>query len=254
MITAPGGSRPRSKTMSVRVGGGGDLGQGGNAVLAQRASSPLVPPARTLRSSLDGIRERSGTGPAARVAWSFAVRERSAYCVAHAGPCGERRARRGRCAPRAAATGADALICLGDLLLFVDYADHAQGIFAELFGAEAAREFIALRTAQDVRRGAGAVRAAVGGGWAAIRPAHPQRRRPAQYAELFAAMPEPAYLTYGNVDIPRLVGRAPAPRAPGPGRRAGWSWAAGRSGSSAAGCARRTGRRTRSTTTCSRPR
>ncbi len=26
----------------------------------------------------------------------------------------------------------------------------------------------------------------------------------AQYAELFGAMPEPAYLTYGNVDIPRL--------------------------------------------------
>src|SRR5579875_2025526 len=45
---------------------------------------------------------------------------------------------------RRAGDGADALICLGDLLLFVDYAD------------------------------------------------------------LFGAMPEPAYLTYGNVDIPRL--------------------------------------------------
>ena len=37
-----------------------------------------------------------------------------------------------------AADGADALICLGDLLLFLDYADHGQGIFADLFGAEAA--------------------------------------------------------------------------------------------------------------------
>ena len=48
---------------------------------------------------------------------------------------------------RASAAGADALFCLGDLLLFVDYADEAQGIFAELFGADAAREFVALRTA-----------------------------------------------------------------------------------------------------------
>ncbi|HEY1318721.1 MAG TPA: metallophosphoesterase, partial [Streptosporangiaceae bacterium] len=46
-----------------------------------------------------------------------------------------------------AAEGADALLCLGDLLLFVDYADHGQGIFADLFGAEAARQFVALRTA-----------------------------------------------------------------------------------------------------------
>ena len=49
---------------------------------------------------------------------------------------------------RAAAAGADALFCLGDLLLFVDYADEARGIFAELFGADAARRFIALRTAK----------------------------------------------------------------------------------------------------------
>ena len=43
---------------------------------------------------------------------------------------------------------ADALICLGDLLLFVDYADHGQGIFPDLFGAEAASELISLRTAK----------------------------------------------------------------------------------------------------------
>ena len=30
-----------------------------------------------------------------------------------------------------AGVGADALVCLGDLLLFVDYADHSQGIFAD---------------------------------------------------------------------------------------------------------------------------
>src|SRR5258708_19361092 len=49
---------------------------------------------------------------------------------------------------RGAADGADALVCLGDLLLFVDYADHRKGIFPDLFGADAARQFIALRTAQ----------------------------------------------------------------------------------------------------------
>ncbi|NUR86849.1 MAG: metallophosphoesterase, partial [Nonomuraea sp.] len=47
-----------------------------------------------------------------------------------------------------AGDGADALICLGDLILFIDYDDHAQGIFADLFGAERAAEFIALRTAK----------------------------------------------------------------------------------------------------------
>src|SRR5262249_29608452 len=50
---------------------------------------------------------------------------------------------------RRASDGADALICLGDLLLFLDYADHTQGIFADLFGAQAAGEFIALRNAQQ---------------------------------------------------------------------------------------------------------
>src|ERR1700722_9487568 len=49
---------------------------------------------------------------------------------------------------RDAADGADALVCLGDLLLFIDYADHGQGIFPDLFGAEAASELITLRTAK----------------------------------------------------------------------------------------------------------
>ena len=50
-----------------------------------------------------------------------------------------------------AADGADALICLGDLLLFLDYADHGQGIFADLFGPDAARVYVELRTAGRVR-------------------------------------------------------------------------------------------------------
>ena len=47
----------------------------------------------------------------------------------------------------AAGAGADALICLGDLLLFIDYADHSQGIFPDLFGAEQARRLVDLRSA-----------------------------------------------------------------------------------------------------------
>ena len=80
---------------------------------------------------------------------------------------------------KTAGDGADMLICLGDMLLFLDYADHTQGIFAELYGAEHAKEYIDLRTLTE----------------RAIRK---------QYADLFGALAEPAYLTYGNVDIPRL--------------------------------------------------
>src|SRR5487761_949791 len=49
---------------------------------------------------------------------------------------------------KTAGDGADMLICLGDMLLFLDYADHTQGIFPELYGAEHAREYIDLRTAR----------------------------------------------------------------------------------------------------------
>src|SRR5579875_2637244 len=100
---------------------------------------------------------------------------------------------------RRAGDGADALICLGDLLLFVDYADHSRGIFADLFGAEAARRLIALRTARRFDE----AREFSAGLWGDP-AARMEAAITAQYAELFGAMPEPAYLTYGNVDIPRL--------------------------------------------------
>src|SRR3954468_16391466 len=45
----------------------------------------------------------------------------------------------------AAGDGADALLCLGDLILFIDYADHSQGIFPELFGERHADTFVELR-------------------------------------------------------------------------------------------------------------
>jgi Icc-related predicted phosphoesterase len=106
---------------------------------------------------------------------------------------------------RHAAAGSDALLCLGDLLLFVDYADHGQGIFADLFGADAARQFVALRTAKRFDE----ARALSARLWRQLGGDPAQHIRDAasrQYAELFAALPQPAYLTYGNVDIPKLWG------------------------------------------------
>jgi Icc-related predicted phosphoesterase len=99
--------------------------------------------------------------------------------------------------------GADAVFCLGDLILFVDYADHAQGIFADLFGAAQAKKFIALRTERrfdEARAYSARLWAGLGSDPAEYVTSAVSR----QYAELFAALPEPAYLTYGNVDIPHM--------------------------------------------------
>lgn len=102
-----------------------------------------------------------------------------------------------------AGDGADGLICLGDLVLFIDYDDHAGGIFADLFGAAAAAKLIELRTARrydDARAFSAELWAGLGEDrWTVIERAIRQ-----QYSELFAAMPNPTYLTYGNVDLPHL--------------------------------------------------
>jgi Icc-related predicted phosphoesterase len=104
---------------------------------------------------------------------------------------------------RSAGDGADALICLGDLLLFIDYADHSLGIFPDLFGAERARRLVELRSAgnfDEAREMSAALWAQLGGD----PRQHIEAAVSRQYAELFAAMPVPSYLTYGNVDLPRL--------------------------------------------------
>ena len=104
---------------------------------------------------------------------------------------------------RRAGEGADALICLGDLLLFIDYADHSQGIFPDLFGPDQARELVELRSVGQFD----AARALSAKLWAQLDGdprLHIEAAVGRQYAELFAAMPVPSYLTYGNVDLPRL--------------------------------------------------
>ncbi|MFD5737901.1 metallophosphoesterase [Streptomyces sioyaensis] len=106
----------------------------------------------------------------------------------------------------AAGEGADALVCLGDLVLFLDYADHSRGIFPDLFGAANAGTLVELRTARRFEEARALGRRL----WGELDAAGTSResviegavRR--QYAELFAAFPTPTYATYGNVDIPRL--------------------------------------------------
>ncbi|MFF5972526.1 metallophosphoesterase [Streptomyces sp. NPDC012769] len=102
-----------------------------------------------------------------------------------------------------AGEGADALICLGDLVLFLDYADHSRGIFPDLFGVENADRIVELRTARRFDEARDFGRAL----WAALdvdRATAIEGAVRRQYAELFAAFPTPTYATYGNVDIPGL--------------------------------------------------
>ncbi len=102
-----------------------------------------------------------------------------------------------------AGEGADALVCLGDLLCFLDYDDHGSGIFAELFGPENVTRFVDLRT----RKRFDEARAFISRLWSSL-DGDPgecfERAVRREYAVVFAAMPAPAYLTYGNVDLPRL--------------------------------------------------
>jgi Icc-related predicted phosphoesterase len=107
----------------------------------------------------------------------------------------------------AAGEGCDAFVCLGDLILFLDYDDPGRGIFADLFGEEHARRYIALRTARrydEARALSSAAWDALGVTESAGRWGVMAAKVREQYAALFTEMPRDAYLTYGNVDIPAL--------------------------------------------------
>src|SRR5258708_686242 len=92
-----------------------------------------------------------------------------------------------------AGDGADALICLGDLVLFLDYADHSRGIFPDLFGVENADRMVELRTARRFDE----ARELDRGLWSGIdRLAAIESAVRKQYAELFAAFSVPTYATY----------------------------------------------------------
>jgi Icc-related predicted phosphoesterase len=102
-----------------------------------------------------------------------------------------------------ASEGADVLVCLGDLVLFLDYSDVGGGIFADLFGAEAAQQLIALRAAKQFDAAREWSRSLWEGLGEDPRTVIERKVRE-QYAALFAVMPPQTYLTYGNVDVQRL--------------------------------------------------
>ena len=102
-----------------------------------------------------------------------------------------------------AADGADALLCLGDLALFVDYDDPGRGVFADLFGPGAVSHWIALRDGHrfdEARTYLHGLLARLDGDPRAVTEGLVRD----QYAAVFAALPTPTYLTYGNVDLPHL--------------------------------------------------
>ncbi|MDQ6874782.1 MAG: metallophosphoesterase [Actinomycetota bacterium] len=102
-----------------------------------------------------------------------------------------------------AGDGADALVVLGDLICFIDYADHSAGIMGELFGPEAVGRLVALRTAQrfDAARAWSAqLWAGAGGDRRALMDDAIRR----QYSAIFEVLPTPTYMTYGNVDLPHM--------------------------------------------------
>ena len=101
-----------------------------------------------------------------------------------------------------AATGSDLFLCLGDLILFLDYDDPSLGIFADLFGGDNARRYVQLRTANrwdEARQWSRHLWASLGvDTWTEI-----SGRVSEQYSRLFEVMPG-GLLTYGNVDVPTL--------------------------------------------------
>ncbi|MFI6346998.1 metallophosphoesterase [Streptomyces sp. NPDC050560] len=102
-----------------------------------------------------------------------------------------------------AGEGADALVCLGDLVLFLDYFDHSRGIFPTLFGTENADLIVRLRTERRFEE-ARALDRRLWSGMGEDRARAVEQAVRRQYEELFAAFPTPTYATYGNVDMPGL--------------------------------------------------
>jgi len=98
------------------------------------------------------------------------------------------------------AAGADALLVCGDLVNLIDYRTM-QGIAAEVFGPEVTADFVRHRTAGRFDEAGRVLRSASQGREEQIRDQVRVAVR-AQYEAVFAACPEPTYLTHGNVGRP----------------------------------------------------
>lgn len=101
-----------------------------------------------------------------------------------------------------AGDGADALVVLGDLVDFVDYADPAGGIMGRVLGPAASARFGEIRA----RGRPGELTAFAREAWSRVEDAECRIADAvrAQYAELFAVLPAPTYAIAGNVDLPEL--------------------------------------------------
>jgi len=102
-----------------------------------------------------------------------------------------------------AGEGADALLVLGDLVDFVDYHDHSQGILGALFGADNVAVFARLRR-EGARQEMAAFAKTLWDSLADPAAAVDEAVRK-QYAALFGGMATPTYVIPGNVDVPRLM-------------------------------------------------
>jgi Icc-related predicted phosphoesterase len=101
---------------------------------------------------------------------------------------------------RRAAAGADALLVCGDLVNLIDYRTM-EGIAVDVFGPEVTAAFARHRTAGRFEEAGRVLRSASEGREDQIREQVRTAVR-AQYEAVFAAFPEPTYLTHGNVDNP----------------------------------------------------
>ncbi|WP_232662233.1 metallophosphoesterase family protein [Pseudonocardia sp. TRM90224] len=101
-----------------------------------------------------------------------------------------------------AGEGADALVVLGDLVDFVDYADPNRGILGTVLGPETSAHFGRLRASGRP----GELMAFAEKAWSrfADPAAVVEEAVRAQYAEMFAVLPAPTYAIAGNVDAAEL--------------------------------------------------
>jgi Icc-related predicted phosphoesterase len=97
----------------------------------------------------------------------------------------------------------DALLVLGDLINVLDYRTM-DGILVEVFGREPVAAAAELRAQGRFEEARAAFRAHVGVGEGEARARFVELARQ-DYERVFDALPERAYVTYGNVDIPDML-------------------------------------------------
>ncbi len=95
------------------------------------------------------------------------------------------------------------LLLLGDLVNFLDYISMT-GILTEVFSVETVSQVVDLRTAGRVEEARAVMRERSRGREDEIRMQIGRLVR-RQYADVFAALPDPTYLILGNVDHPGLA-------------------------------------------------